>query len=87
MGVPFIFVLHIGLSLVVTSFFGCFTEGVRFPGNSSHGPGLSVNSGPVWAFWKREILLSLLGIEPRFHNYTAHSLYSTPITRELTYIF
>jgi hypothetical protein len=85
--VPLNFIFDIRLSLVVISFSGCFIDGDRLPGSRSHGPGISVTSKPVWAFLKREIFLPLLGIEPRFHSYTAHSQDSTPITRELTHIY
>ena len=87
MGVPLIFIFDIGLSLVVISLSGCCTDGDSVPGSRSHGPGLSVTSVPVWAFWKIEVLLSLLGIEPRFRSYTARSLYSTPIIRIQTNIY
>jgi hypothetical protein len=85
-GVPHNFIFDTVLSLVVISSSNCFTDGDRVLGNRSHEPGISVTSVPVWAFWKREIFLPLLGIEPRFHIYTAHNLDITPITRELTYI-
>ena len=86
-GVPLNFIFDIGLRFAVISFSGGFTDGARVLGNRSHGPGISVTSVPVWTFWKREIFLPLLGIEPRFHSYAAHNLKSTPITRELTHIY
>jgi hypothetical protein len=81
------FYFDIGLSSVVISRSGLFTDGDKVPGSRSHGRGISVASEKVWASWKREVFLPLLGIEPRFNCYSAHNLDSTPISRELTHIY